>query len=157
MEEETKKTVVGTKRFKDFIFAVGRRREAVARIRIYPKVPSGLKFGDLTVTKGSILVNEKQIESYFSGVSSKVIYERPFKLTNSFGKYAVTARVVGGGFKSQLGAFVLGLSRALSALEESNRPILRKNGLLTRDARVRERRKVGMGGKARRKKQSPKR
>jgi small subunit ribosomal protein S9 len=65
--------------------------------------------------------------------------------------------VQGGGLQAQLGAFVLGVSRALSALDEAAKPVLKKNNLLTRDQRVRERRKVGMGGKSRARKQSPKR
>ena len=77
--------------------------------------------------------------------------------TNTLNKYSVTAKVEGGGQRSQLGAFMLGVSRCLAALDEENKKILRKNDLMTRDQRVRERRKVGMGGKARRKRQSPKR
>ena len=158
MENEISKTTpVGTKKIRDFIFAVGRRRAAVARVRLYSKVPSGLKFGENDIKKGTMLVNEKNIESYFSGAVSKAEYEKPLKIVNASGKYGVTARIVGGGPKSQLGAFVLGLSRALATVDGENRPLLRKKGLLTRDARVRERRKVGMGGKARRKRQSPKR
>ena len=74
------------------------------------------------------------------------------------GKYYVTVKVVGGGKKGQLGATVHGIARALAKLDaDTLRAPLKKAGLLTRDSRVRERRKVGTGGKARRKKQSPKR
>ncbi|KKQ34818.1 MAG: 30S ribosomal protein S9 [Microgenomates group bacterium GW2011_GWA2_37_6] len=142
---------------KNFISAVGRRRSAVARIRVYSKIPDSLKFGEYAVKKGDLVVNGKNITEYFGGAGSKVIYEKPLKLANTLNKYTITAKVEGGGFQSQLGAWVLGVSRALVAGDEALKPILRKNGLLTRDPRVRERRKVGMGGKARRKRQSPKR
>ncbi len=157
MAEHEKTNVGGTKKYKDFMFGVGRRREAVARVRIYSKVSDSLKFGDYAVKKGDMVVNGKHISSYFSGNVAQAVYEKPLKLTDSLNKYAITGRVVGGGSKSQLEAFVLGMSRALAAVNEEYKPILRKNGLLTRDQRVRERRKVGTGGKARRQKQSPKR
>lgn len=131
---------------KDFIFAVGRRREAVARVRLYPK------------GTGEILVNEKPIASYFSGEVAKRIYEEPLTLTNTLGKCRITIKVVGGGKHGQLEAVVHGIARALNSYnKEKFRPLLKKQGLLTRDARVRQRRMVGTGGKARRKKQSPKR
>lgn len=158
MAEHTLTGVGGTKKYKDFMFAVGRRRAAVARVRVYSKIPDALKFEEIIVKKGEMVVNGKAVNEYFSGVFAKALYEKPLKLTESENKYAITARVVGGGTQSQLEAFVLGVSRALAAMdEEVTKPILRKSGLLTRDARVRERRKVGMGGKARRKRQSPKR
>lgn len=128
-----------------YISAKGRRKEAVARIRLY----SG---------KGETLVNNQPIEQYFPGEAAKIAYLTPFKETGTIGKYFATVKVVGGGKTGQLGAFLHGLSRALSAAEpEKFRPILKKKGFLTRDPRTRERRKVGMGGKARRKRQSPKR
>ncbi len=149
--------VGGTKKYKDFMFAVGRRRAAVARVRVYSKVSDSLKFGEIAVKKGDIVVNGRSVNAYFSGLAAKATYEEPLKLTDSLNKFTVTAKVQGGGFQSQLGAFVLGLSRALSAIDGEVKPTLRKKGLLTRDPRVRERRKVGMGGKSRRAKQSPKR
>lgn len=153
MKEEEK--VV--KKSRDYVSTVGRRRAAVARIRIYSKVPDNLKFGEHLVKKGDLVVNGKNITEYFSGVVSKATYEKPLKLLSTINKYTITAIVEGGGLHSQLDAWVLGVSRALSIVDEEVKPILRKKGLLTRDARVRERRKVGMGGKARRKRQSPKR
>jgi len=85
-------------------------------------------------------------------------WEKPFILTKTLSNYYVTVKVVGGGKMGQLDATVLGISRALNLLDRDKfRPPLKKAGLLTRDARVRERRMVGKGGKARRKKQSPKR
>jgi len=152
-----KTNVGGVRKYKDYLFAVGRRRSAIARVRIYPKTPDSLKFEEYLVKKGDMVINGKLIAEYFSGAVSKAKYEKPFNLTDTLNKYSVTAKVEGGGLQSQLGAFILGVSRALSAIDENSKPILRKNGLLTRDPRVRERRKVGMGGKSRRKKQSPKR
>jgi len=83
---------------------------------------------------------------------------KPFGVTETSDKYYFSGRVTGGGKEGQLAAIILGLSRALVKVSpEKNRIVLRKASLLTRDSRVRERRMVGMGGKARRKKQSPKR
>ena len=141
---------------KDFIFATGRRRAAVARIRLYT-VATNIPWSE-NAKKGDILVNGKPIEEYFSGEVSKARYSEPFKVTNTLGKYITTIRVVGGGPQGQLEAVIHGISRALNTLEpQSYHGILRKRGFLTRDARVRQRRKVGMGGKSRREKQSPKR
>ncbi len=142
---------------KNFISAVGRRRAAVARVRVYSKVPDSLKFGDYLVKKGDLVVNGKNISEYFSGKVLRAIYEQPLKVANALSKYTITAKVEGGGLRAQLDAWVLGVSRALVAGDETIKPVLRKKGLLTRNPRVRERRKVGMGGKARRRKQSPKR
>lgn len=132
---------------KSYIVAVGRRREAIARIRL----------GDKSLKKGEFMVNGKKVFEYFKGEIAKVMYEKPFKVTDTLGKYAISVSVSGGGSKSQIEATVLGISRALSKTEESFKKLLRVKGLLTVDQRTRERRKVGMGGKARRKKQSPKR
>ena len=149
--------VGGTRKYKDFMFAVGRRRAAVARIRIYSKIPNDLKFGEYLIKKGDMVVNGRNISEYFGGVASKALYEQPLKIVDGVNKYTITARIVGGGLAAQLGAYVLGVSRGLAAINDDSKALLRKKGLLTRDARVRERRKVGMGGKARRAKQSPKR
>jgi small subunit ribosomal protein S9 len=103
------------------------------------------------------LVNGLPIAQYFNGAVAKVIYERPFKLTETLGTYYATIKVAGSGKMGQLGAIVHGLARALTKNNPNFRPVLKKAGLLTRDQRMRERRKVGRGGKARRLKQSPKR
>lgn len=142
---------------RDYVFAVGRRKEAVGRVRLYANARAPVVWGDQEVKKGEIFVNKIPASSYFYGDSAKIEYMRPFKITN-FDKFIVTAKVEGGGKKGQLQALVMGISRALNLLNrEKFRPLLKKNGLLTRDPRIRERRKVGTGGKARRKKQSPKR
>jgi len=142
---------------KEYKFAVGKRKAAVARVRLYQTVKAGLMLGETPVKKGEIFVNGKKIQEYFKDKVSKAIYEEPLKITNNLEKFAMTIKVSGGGTKSQLEAVVHAISRVLSGMDEKDKQILRKNGFLTRDARVRERRKVGMGGKARRKKQSPKR
>lgn len=143
---------------KDFIYAVGRRKAAVARVRLYKTIKDGLLWGEEKIEKGKVIVNEKPVGSYFSGEVMTAFFKEPFVATNTLDKYAVTIRVAGGGLKGQLEAALLGISRALSEIDrEKFRPILKRKGMLTRDARVRERRKVGTGGKARRQKQSPKR
>ena len=140
------------KTYKSF---TGKRKEAVARLRMYL---TGLPVVvDVDVKKGDILVNNKKAEVYFSGVVAKATYEEPFRITNTLEKYTLTVKVQGGGPKGQMEAFIHAVSRVLSSMDEKNKAILKKKGFLTRDARVRERRKVGMGGKARRKRQSPKR
>lgn len=142
---------------KNYIYAVGKRKESVARLRLYTGSILELNIGEEKVKKGDILVNGKRAEDYFRGLISKSKYEQPLKITNNLGKYVLSVKIEGGGQNGQLDAFVHALSRALSGMDEKNKLLLKKKGFLTRDARVRERRKVGMGGKARRKRQSPKR
>ena len=127
-----------------YINAHGRRKEAVARVRLF----SG---------KGETLVNGKPIEIYFPTEISKLKYQKPYELTKTLGKYFTTIKVRGSGKNSQLEAIVHGISRALVEAESSLRPILKRAGLLRRDPRVKERRKYGLAQKARKGKQSPKR
>ncbi len=149
---------VKSQKSKDFIFAVGRRREAVARVRLYHSPKKSILWEDKEIKKGEILVNKRPIEEYFGSGVAKVFYTQPFVVTNTLNKFIITVRVEGGGLEGQLGALAQGISRALAKLDaEKYRSLLKKHGLLTRDARTRERRKIGMGGKARRKRQSPKR
>ncbi|HZE86699.1 MAG TPA: 30S ribosomal protein S9 [Methylomirabilota bacterium] len=147
------------KQKKEYIFAAGRRKEAVARVRLYKTVKDGMMWGQTPIVKGEIFVNEKPIAQYFGGDVSKALYTEPLRVTNAHQQnFTFTIRVEGGGPAGQLQAVIAGISKALNELDrEKFRPILKKKGLLTRDARVRQRRKVGMGGKSRRKKQSPKR
>lgn len=129
----------------DYIYSVGRRKTATARIRLHKKA-------------GDMLVNEVAIGKYFSGEVARMLYLKPFELTGTMGKFSFSAKVAGAGKMSQLGAVVHGIARALVKVDtEAYRALLKKGGLLTRDPRMRESRKVGTGGKARRKKQSPKR
>ncbi|OGE71194.1 30S ribosomal protein S9 [Candidatus Daviesbacteria bacterium RIFOXYD1_FULL_41_10] len=124
--------------------SIGRRKEAVARVR-------------LMEGKSPILVNGKPISEIFKGEINQRAYQKPFILTKTLGKYTATIKIVGGGFSSQLGAIILGLSRTLSQISPEFRKVLKQQGLLTRDARVKERRKYGHAHKARAMKQSPKR
>lgn len=126
------------------ISTVGRRKEAIARVRLLPG-------------KGQMTINGKPVNEYFPGAVFQKIYNKPFEITKSSGKYSVTVKVEGGGVMSQLGATIHGIARALSKVDEDFKKSLKKEGFLTRDARVKERRKYGHAGKARKKKQSPKR
>lgn len=136
----------------DYTYAVGRRKTAVARVRLYAK-------SNVPGTEGvQLSVNGKDAATYFGGNAEKNQYRRPFLLTETLTKMSASAKVVGGGVQSQLDAVVHGIARALSKLDsEKYRATLKAAGLLTRDPRAKERRKVGTGGKARRAKQSPKR
>ena len=126
------------------VSVVGRRKEAVARVR-------------LSSGNGQITINGKPITEYFSGAIFQKLYNRPLEITKTSGKYSLSVKVEGGGQVSQLGAVIHGISRAIAKAEPSLRVALKKEGLLTRDARVKERRKHGNAQKARAKKQSPKR
>lgn len=123
--------------------AVGRRKRAIASVRLI----SG---------NGQITVNSKPISQYFPGIFSQQKYAKPFGVL-SLTKYDASVRVHGGGPNGQLDAVVLGLSRALAEIKPDFKVQLRDADLMTRDSRKRQRRMVGTGGKARRRKQSPKR
>ena len=141
-----------------FYQAIGRRREATARVRLYPKTLGDIEIGDLKIKKGEMVVNGKLIEEYFPGQIIKVAYMKPFRTTNTIGRFTISAKIEGSGKNGQLGAFVHGAARALEKVDrEKFRPVLKKQGFLTRDARAKERRKAGYAHKARAKKQSPKR
>lgn len=130
---------------KDYIYAVGRRKNASARVRLYR-------------TKGTSTVNGMEVENYFPGKVNGELFMHPFRVVDALDKYYVTIKVIGGGKHAQLEAVVHGIARALSLLKvDEFRAPLKKAGLLTRDSRVRERRKPGTGGRARKQKQSPKR
>ena len=141
-----------------YYHAVGRRKEATARVRLYVVPGKSLVLGDKTYTKGQIIVNDRSIETYFPGVVTKVKFLESFRTTNTLERFVTTVVVVGGGLAGQLEAVVHGVARALEQVDrEKYRPILKKRGFLTRDPRAKQRRKAGFAGKARKKKQSPKR
>ncbi len=143
---------------KDYISAIGRRREAVARVRLYEHVRDELSWNTTEVRKGDILVNNKPISDCFPSKVMRRMYAEPMRITNTTNKYTFLIKVKGGGHSGQLDAVISGIARALDKLNNDEfHLILKKKGFLTRDSRVRERRKVGMKGKARRKMQSPKR
>jgi small subunit ribosomal protein S9 len=125
--------------------AVGRRKVATARVRIYQQ-------------GGDFVVNGQAAGQYFDEVvGAPALYTKALELVGLKGKVTVTALVKGSGVRSQLDAVVHGLARALVKQDINVRPILKAAGLLTRDDRMKETRKIGMGGKARRRRQSPKR
>lgn len=123
--------------------AIGRRREAVASVYLH----SGA---------GEIVVNGQPADKYFPGSLAMARYNLPFSVAQVT-KYSASVKSHGGGKNGQLDATVLGISRALVTIKETFKGPLRDAGLLTRDSRERQRRNIGTGGKARRKKQSPKR
>lgn len=125
--------------------AVGRRKSAVARVRLFEG-------------KGQLVVNGVPISEYFKGPIFQKFYQKPFEVSKTLGQYAGTVKVQGGGVASQVDAVVHGIARALEKIDKVKmRPLLKSAKLLTRDPRVKERRKFGLAHKARAKKQSPKR
>lgn len=128
-----------------YTYAIGRRRSATAAVKLYPN-------------KGESMVNGLAVDKYFPGKLNLAGYQKPFVATNTDGQYHFEVKLSGGGKGGQLDALILAISRALDKTDHAvHHTILRTAGLLTVDSRVRERRKVGTGGKARRAKQSPKR
>jgi small subunit ribosomal protein S9 len=112
--------------------ATGRRKEAVARVRLVPGT-------------GQWTVNGRTLESYFPNKLHQQVVNEPFVTTDLVGRFDVIARIHGGGITGQAGALRLGVARALNAVDvDANRPVLKKAGLLTRDARVIERKKAGL-------------
>ncbi len=130
---------------KKYTQAIGRRRSATAKVRLFEG-------------KQEIIVNDKPISTYWGRADLAAYYLRPFIVTDTLGKYSATVKVIGSGVMGQVGAFTNAVSRALAIINpELFKKPLRDAGLLTRDPRMKETRKVGQGGKARKKKQSPKR
>ncbi len=141
-----------------YIQSVGRRREATARVRLYPlSGKSEVIIDGKSIKKGMIVVNDLPVETYFPGSLNEKIYTAPLKVAG-VEDVAIAIHVAGGGKNGQLGATVHALARAIDELNpESNHSPLKKRGFLTRDPRKRERRKAGLAGRARAKKSSPKR
>ncbi len=123
---------------KEIFRATGRRKEAVARVRV------------LTGGKGKIVVNGKNYESYFTTVDYRMQVKKPLITTELEGKVDVLANVRGGGLNGQAGAISLGISRCLLVWNADLRSILRRETLLTRDPRAKERKKYGRKGARRR-------
>jgi len=150
-----KKRVVKLKYYQ----AVGKRKMAVAIARLYIfNKKTELLIAGRKAKKGEMFINDQLIEKVYHSKSDQFRYLEPLELTANKDRFIITLRVKGGGKQGQLDAIRQALAKAIETVnKEAYRPLLKKKGLLTRDARVRERRKVGMGGKARRKRQSPKR
>ena len=138
--------------------AVGRRKTASARARLYVVKDAAITINGKSVEKGGMIVNGLPVEKFFPGDVFKKRYQEPFRTTNTMSRFAVSVNTTGGGLTGQLGATIHALSRALIKVDlEKFRPILKKRGFLMRDPRAKQRRKAGFAGKARARKQSPKR
>ncbi len=116
---------------KTTFYGTGRRKKSISRVR-------------LVNGKGTITINGKNIDEYFGVETLKVIVKQPLVATNTLEKYDVVAKVTGGGISGQAGAIRHGISRALLQANSEYRPTLKSNGFLTRDARMKERKKYGM-------------
>ncbi len=138
---------------------LGRRKEAVAQVRLYMAGKDKIvTLKGIKMKLGEVYINNKPAGLIFPSAYERSVYLAPLKIIKSEDRYAITILVNGGGRSGQLDAISLGMARAILKIDKENyRLILKKAGLFTRDSRTRERRKVGTGGKARRKKQSPKR
>mgnify|MGYP003623568149 CR=1 FL=1 len=112
-------------------YGTGRRKSSVARVRLYNGT-------------GKIKVNDREIDDYFGLETLKLIVRQPLVLTGNEGKFDIAVRVVGGGVSGQAGAIRHGISRALLQFSEELRPELKKAGFLTRDPRMKERKKYGL-------------
>ena len=139
--------------------AVGRRKQSVARVRLYlPKKKGEVLVNKLNIKAGEVYINGKSLEKSALKSYEKNFLSLPLTLTKNQDRFAISILISGGGTTGQLDAMVHGIARALLIVDnETYRPLLKANGLLTRDPRKKETRKVGTGGKARRMKQSPKR
>ncbi|MDD7401964.1 MAG: 30S ribosomal protein S9 [Eubacteriales bacterium] len=117
---------------KDFYYGTGRRKESVARVRLYPG-------------QGQITINDKDIDEYFSLETLKYIVRQPLNLTGAVGDFDIKVNVQGGGISGQAGAIRHGIARALVVADEDRfKATLKKEGFLTRDSRVKERKKYGL-------------
>lgn len=114
-------------------YGTGRRKQSVARVRLIP--------GD-----GRIVINGRELDDYFGLETLKAIVRQPLVLTDTVGRYDVLVTVDGGGFTGQAGAIRHGIARALLKVDGELRPTLKKAGFLTRDPRMKERKKYGLKG-----------
>ena len=116
---------------KKYYYGTGRRKNSIARVRLIEGT-------------GKITINEKDIDEYFGLETLKVIVKQPLSVTNTLAKYDVIAKVIGGGCTGQAGAIRHGIARALNEANSEYRPALKSNGFLTRDPRMKERKKYGL-------------
>ena len=114
-------------------YATGKRKTAVARVWLMP--------GD-----GNITINKRHIDEYVKRETAKMVIRQPLELTETLGKYDIYVNVRGGGISGQVGAIKHGISKALLEANPDFRPLLKKSGFLTRDSRVKERKKYGQPG-----------
>ena len=116
---------------KPYFYGTGRRKKSVARVRIYPG-------------SGEITINGRSIDDYFGLETLKLIVNQPFGVTGTMGKFDIVANVAGGGISGQAGAIRHGVARALLSADVNYRPALKAAGFLTRDPRMKERKKYGL-------------
>ena len=116
-----------------YFYGTGRRKKSVARVRVYAGT-------------GKITINDRDFDDYFGLETLKLIVRQPLTLTGTEGKFDIVCKVAGGGVTGQAGAIRHGLSRALLQYDESLRTVLKKAGFLTRDPRMKERKKYGLKG-----------
>ncbi len=116
---------------KPYFYGTGRRKKSIARVRIYPGT-------------GNITINKRDIDDYFGLETLKLIVNQPYEVTDTIGKFDIVCTVTGGGISGQAGAIRHGLSKALLQADETYRPALKKAGFLTRDPRMKERKKYGL-------------
>jgi small subunit ribosomal protein S9 len=116
-----------------YFYGTGRRKKSVARVRVYAGT-------------GKITINDRDFDDYFGLETLKLIVRQPLTLTGTEGKFDIVCKVAGGGVTGQAGAIRHGLSRALLQYDENLRPVLKKAGFLTRDPRMKERKKYGLKG-----------
>ena len=116
---------------KPYFYGTGRRKSSVARVRLYPG-------------SGKITINQRDVDDYFGLETLKLIINQPFGVTGTTGKFDIVANVNGGGISGQAGAIRHGVARTLLLADDTYRPILKKAGFLTRDPRMKERKKYGL-------------
>ncbi len=116
---------------KPYFYGTGRRKKSVARVRIYPGT-------------GMITINKRDIDDYFGLETLKLIVNQPFGVTGTEGKFDIVCTAQGGGISGQAGAIRHGVAKALLQADETYKPMLKKAGLLTRDPRMKERKKYGL-------------
>ena len=116
---------------KPYFYGTGRRKKSVARVRIYPGT-------------GAITINKRDIDDNFGLETLKLIVNQPYEVTDTVGKFDIVCTVTGGGISGQAGAIRHGLAKALLQADEAYRPALKKAGFLTRDPRMKERKKYGL-------------
>jgi small subunit ribosomal protein S9 len=115
-----------------YLYGTGRRKSSVARVRLYPN------------GTGQITINNRDIDKYFGLETLKLIVRQPLVSTSTIGRVDIVATVIGGGVSGQAGAIRHGLSRALLKVNDEFRPLLKRAGFLTRDPRMKERKKYGL-------------
>ncbi len=117
----------------DRFYATGKRKNAIARVWLKPGT-------------GNMVVNDRPLDDYFGRQTSRMIVMQPFELTQTVGRFDLFARVHGGGLSGQAGAVKHGISKALLEIDLAHRPVLKSAGFLTRDSRIKERKKYGKRG-----------